>query len=116
MKMKLVYLLTTALALNLGLSLHAEDPANPPKRPQRPEGGTPGRGAGGGMGEFVKQLGLDPEEIKNLPPEERRAKIMEAAKNKKAELEKKKAAGTLTDEEKKTLERMQNFRGGQRPQ
>ena len=59
------------------------------------------------MTKFVKALGLDPEEIKNLSPEERSKKIREAAEKKHAELNKKKEDGTITDEEKQMLERME---------
>lgn len=55
----------------------------------------------------IKDLGLNPEELKKLPESERRAKIKEAADKKFAELKKKKADGTLTDSEKQSLERLE---------
>jgi hypothetical protein len=57
--------------------------------------------------DMAKELGLKPEELKNLSEEERRAKIKEAVEKKAAELEKKKADGTITDSEKEMLQRME---------
>ena len=51
----------------------------------------------------MKQLGLKPEELKKLPESERREKIKEAADKKLAELQKKKADGTISDSEKQML-------------
>lgn len=62
------------------------------------------------MKKFVKDLGLNQEELQKLSPEERRAKIKEAADKKTTELEKKKAAGTLTDADKETLQRLEQRR------
>ncbi|MGV3757872.1 MAG: hypothetical protein ACO1QS_21020 [Verrucomicrobiota bacterium] len=57
------------------------------------------------------------EEFKNLPPEQREAKMKEFREQfmaRRTELEKKKTAGTLTPEEEKALERMNEMakRGG----
>lgn len=57
--------------------------------------------------ETMKELGLNPEELKKLPEAERRAKIKEAADKKLAELQKKKTDGTLTDAEKQTLKNLE---------
>lgn len=57
--------------------------------------------------EAVKELGLNPEELKKLPESERRAKIKEAADKKLEELKKKKADGTITDDEKETLKHLE---------
>lgn len=81
--------------------------------------GPGGPGAPGGFNredmekrraEFAKKLGLDPEELKKLKPEEARAKIKEAVEKRTAELEKKQTDGTITDEEKKALERMKEMK------
>ena len=53
--------------------------------------------------EAMKDLGLNPEELKKLPESERREKIKEAAEKKLAELKKKSADGTITDSEKQML-------------
>jgi|GEM_PF-1331103 len=66
--------------------------------------------------EFAKNLGLNPDELKKLTPEERQAKIKEAVAKKIAELQKKKTDGTITDKETEILarlEKMKNF-GGER--
>lgn len=108
MKMKLVYLLGIALALNASNALHAED--NNSDQPHHPRAGEgPGRER---MGEFLKQLGLKPEDLKDLPQDERRAKLQDAVQKKKAELEKKKADGTLTDDDKELLKRLEHFGNG----
>lgn len=86
------------------------------KNPNASQGGRPGGGqfdpekAREEMKETAKQLGLNPEELKNLPPEERRAKVREAADKKTEELKKKKADGTLTEEDKKLAERLEKMR------
>jgi uncharacterized membrane protein len=64
-------------------------------------------------GDFEKRR----EEFKNLPPEQREAKMKEFREQfmaRRTELEKKKAAGTLTPEEEKALDRMNELakRGG----
>ncbi len=64
-------------------------------------------------GDFEKRR----EEFKNLPPEQREAKMKEFREQfmaRRTELEKKKTAGTLTPEEEKALERMNEMakRGG----
>ncbi len=58
------------------------------------------------MKKFTKDLGLKPEEIQKLSPEERREKIKAAVEKKTAELQKKKEAGTLTDADKDLLKRL----------
>lgn len=65
------------------------------------------------VGDFEKRR----EEFKNLPPEQREAKMKEFREQfmaRRTELEKKKAAGTLTPEEEKALDRMNELakRGG----
>ena len=104
MNTKLVYALAGALALGFTTYSHAED---------KPEHKPEGRGQrGGGFSveqreKFAKEVGLDPEELKKLTPEERMAKFKEASEKKTAELEKKKADGTITDAEKETLSRLE---------
>lgn len=66
-----------------------------------------------GAGDLEKKR----EEFKNLPPEQREAKMKEFREQfiaRRTELEKKKTAGTLTPEEEKALERMNELakRGG----
>jgi hypothetical protein len=56
--------------------------------------------------QFMKGLGIDPKELENLSPQERQAKIKESMEKRTTELEKKKADGTITDEEKNNLERL----------
>lgn len=58
----------------------------------------------------IKGLGLNPDDLKNLPPEERMAKIKQAADKKYAELQKKQSDGTITDAEKETLEKIEQRR------
>ncbi len=53
--------------------------------------------------EMMKMLGLNPKDLKDLTPAERRAKIKAAAEQKVAELEKKKADGTITEQEQSAL-------------
>jgi hypothetical protein len=55
----------------------------------------------------IKDLGLNPDELKKLPESERRAKIKEAAEKKLVELQKKKTDGSITDAEKETLQRLE---------
>lgn len=57
--------------------------------------------------EAMKELGLKPEELKKLSEAERREKIKEAADKKLVQLQKKKTDGTITDTEKKNLERLE---------
>ena len=54
----------------------------------------------------LRGLGINPEELKDLSPEERRVKVREAAEKRLADLKKKQAAGTLTVEEERQLDRM----------
>ncbi len=92
---------------------------------QRKKAFQGGNFRGGGdheqMDKFAKELGLNPDELKNLSQDERREKIREAAKAKYAELQKKEKDGTITDAEKETLKRMEERhkqieeRGGDRP-
>jgi len=79
-------------------------------RGANPKGGPSAANRGEDMKRMLKDLGLDQAELQKLSPEERRAKIKEAADKKVAELEKKKGAGTLTDAEKETLQRMEQRR------
>lgn len=58
---------------------------------------------------LLKLLGLTPAELKGLTPEERQAKIKETAGNIVAELQAKKANGTLTAEDQSRLDRIQKF-------
>lgn len=64
--------------------------------------------------EFFRRLGLKPEEMKDLTPQERQAKVKAAAEKKMAELTKKKESGVpLTEEEEKdfnTLQKMKDRR------
>jgi hypothetical protein len=57
--------------------------------------------------EAFKELGLKPEELKNLSDSERAAKMKQAADKKLVELQKKKTAGTITDAEKQTLQHLE---------
>ena len=85
-------------------------------REEHPDAGGPG-GPGGGAGfekyreemkETAKQLGLNPEELQKLPPEERRTKFREAADKKIAELNAKKEKGSLTEDEQKLLTKLED--------
>ena len=69
------------------------------------------------MRKMGKDLGLKMEELEKLSVEERRAKVKEAGEKKMAELEKKKTDGTITEDEKVLLgkletqkKRMEEFR------
>ena len=103
MNAKLVYVLAGALTLGFTTFSHAEDkPSDKPEgRPQR------GNFSPEQREKAAKELGLDPEQLKTLSPEERMAKFKEASDKKLAELEKKKADGTITDSEKETLKRLE---------
>ncbi len=103
MKTKLVYALAGALALGLTTFSQAQD--KPEAKPEgRPQGGfSPEQ-----REKMAKELGLNPDELKNLPPQERFAKIKEATDKKIAELQKKKADGTITDDERQTLQRLED--------
>lgn len=57
--------------------------------------------------EAIKELGLNAEELKKLPENERRAKIKEATDKKIAELQKKKTDGSITDSEKEVLQKLE---------
>ncbi|HUD45683.1 MAG TPA: hypothetical protein VMR33_02580 [Candidatus Baltobacteraceae bacterium] len=65
----------------------------------------------GGRQKMMKILGLTPQDLKGLTPEERHAKMKEATDQKVTELQQKKADGTITAEEQSDLaflqERMQ---------
>jgi len=104
MKAKLVYALAGALALGFATVSYAED-----KPDAKPEGGRPQRGnfSPEQREKAAKELGLNPDEMKNLSREERMAKFKEAVEKKTAELEKKKADGTITEAEKDTLKRLE---------
>ena len=52
---------------------------------------------------LMQILGLTPKELKGLAPEERRAKIKEATDQKIAQLQQKKADGSITTEEQSNL-------------
>ncbi|MGD0815532.1 MAG: hypothetical protein ABSA83_18190 [Verrucomicrobiota bacterium] len=58
---------------------------------------------------LLKLVGLTPADVKGLTPAERRAKIAQAANTVVAELQAKKANGTLTPEEQKRLTHLENF-------
>lgn len=51
----------------------------------------------------LKEVGIDVERMKNLPPAERRKELRDRAEKRLAELQKKKADGTLTPAEEKQL-------------
>jgi hypothetical protein len=62
--------------------------------------------------ELMKILGLDPKELKGLSREDRAAKVKEAAKKYVADMKEKKAAGTLTADEKTDLAKVEKFLAG----
>ena len=91
-------------------------------REKNPEAAANMEKRGEEMKKFAKDLGLNPEEMQKLPPEERREKFKAAVEKKSAELEKKKAAGTLTDADRDLLKRiderkkfMEEHRGDRTP-
>jgi hypothetical protein len=59
--------------------------------------------------ELMRILGLNPKDLKELTPAERREKIKEAAEAKLADLKQKKESGTLTSQEQTDLELLRNF-------
>ncbi len=61
-----------------------------------------------GFQDASKQLGINPEELRNLTPEQRREKMNAAVDSKLAELKKKKEAKTITAEETTLLERLES--------
>jgi hypothetical protein len=103
MKTKLVYALAGAIALSFSTYSHAED-----KPAGKPEGRPRGSFSPEDRSKAAKELGLDPDEMKNLSPQERMAKYKEAADKKITELQKKKTDGTITAEEKETLGRLES--------
>ncbi|MEO6036240.1 MAG: hypothetical protein ABIQ35_13370 [Verrucomicrobiota bacterium] len=70
---------------------------------KNPQAGAALEKRGEEMKKLMKELGLDQAELQKLPPEERRTKLKQAVDKKMAELEKKKAAGTLSDSDKETM-------------
>lgn len=60
--------------------------------------------------QLAKDLGLDSEKMKDLPPEERVAKFREAVEKKTAELKEKKEKGTLTEQDKQLMERLEQMK------
>ena len=129
---KLIYLAAGLMAFSMPQPTRGED-QKPPVRPNReelreklkdltpeeraakikefreknPQAGPSMEKRAEEMKKLFKDLGLNQEELQKLSPEERRAKIKEAADKKMAELEKKKTAGTLTDADKETLQRLE---------
>lgn len=125
---KLIYLAAGLMAFSMPQLTRGEDP-KPAARPNReklkdltpeeraaklkefreknPQAGASIEKRMEEMKKMYKDLGLNQEELQKLSPEERRAKIKEAADKKMAELEKKKTAGTLTDSDKETLQRLE---------
>lgn len=60
----------------------------------------------------LERAGLKPEEMKNLPSAERRAKVKEAIDKRVADLEKKKSDGTgLTEQEQSDLDTLNRMKG-----
>lgn len=127
---KIIYLTAGLFIFSLPQISRGEDP-KPAERPNREElrekfkNLTPeeraakikemreknsGAGRGEEMQKMFKDLDLNMADLQKLSPEERRAKIKEAAEKKTAELQKKKSAGTLTDAEKETLQRIEQRR------
>ncbi|MDB6028142.1 MAG: hypothetical protein JWM68_4365 [Verrucomicrobiales bacterium] len=107
MKTKLVYVLAGAIALGFTTFSKAED--------KKPEGRPEGHQRGGNFTpeqreKMLKEIGLTPDDVKGLSDEARRAKIKEAGEKKMTELQKKKTDGTITDQEKESLERMEKFK------
>ena len=56
----------------------------------------------------MERMGIDHKELRGLSPEDRRAKVTEAAENTVKELEAKKASGTLTAQDQTDLTYIQN--------
>jgi hypothetical protein len=60
-------------------------------------------------GAILRLVGLTPADVKGLTKEERQAKIKDAATTVQADLQAKKAAGTLTDKGQKRLDRIEKL-------
>lgn len=127
---KLIYWTAGLMAISTPQLMRGDDkPANPPSREEQrekfqnlspeereaklkeyrekhPEAAAGMEKRAEEMKKFAKDLGLKPEEMQKLSPEERREKFKAAVEKKSAELEKKKAAGTLTDADKDLLKRI----------
>ncbi len=56
---------------------------------------------------YFTRLGVNPADLKDLTPAQRQAKMSEAVDKKIAELEKKKAAGSITADDQKFLDQLQ---------
>lgn len=62
--------------------------------------------------EVLQRAGVSPEQLKDVPPAERRAKVKELIDKRVADLEKKKSDGTaLTEQEQSDLDALQKMKG-----
>jgi iron uptake system EfeUOB component EfeO/EfeM len=59
----------------------------------------------------LERAGLNPDEIKDLPPAERHAKLKGAVDARVADLEKKKSGGPLTEQEQSDLDSLNQIKG-----
>jgi Spy/CpxP family protein refolding chaperone len=103
---KLVTCIAAGLLVIGAQSLVAQTTTNSPTTP--PSGEHQGQGKER-MAALLKLLDLNPADMKALTPEERRAKMKERGQKIVADLQAKESAGTLTDEEKTRLEKVQKF-------
>jgi hypothetical protein len=103
--LKLILIVAGLVATCAPVSLLAQDATTTPNtnRPAFRQGAQQ-------RGEFMKSLGLDPQEMKGLTPEQRQAKMKEAIDKKMTELQKKKADGTITEQEQTQLDRLQKMK------
>ena len=106
MKKLMTVSVVAALLAICSPSLLAQDTTNtPPNAAQTPDAAK----KGAQMRQILAILGMDRKDLKGLAPEDRRAKIKDAADKKIAELQQKKADGTLTDKEQSNLALLQKF-------
>ena len=126
MKTKLICLIAGLMTMTAAQTIQADDtkpaPPNrealreqfqnlsPEEREAKRKEFMEKRGGGEERKKLMKELGLKPEELEKLSEKERAAKIKEAADKKLSELQKKKTDGTLSGDEKQTLQRLEQMK------
>jgi hypothetical protein len=117
MRKWITVLLAAGLLTICPSSLRADVTTNSTPNPGQITTDTPGAGKkgldaknkGAQRREIIALLGMKRSDLKGLTPEERTSKLKSAADKKIAELETKKAAGSLTDKEESNLTLLKKF-------
>jgi hypothetical protein len=105
MKNKIIYLIAGLMIVSTPI-LSADD-KKPKEERREKEGAADPEKRREEMRKAAEELGLKPDELRNLSPEERRQKFVEASNAKITELTKKKTDGTITEEETQLLEKLE---------